>query len=51
MDKWLDIANDTLDKCTGIGNEDETKQKLLSITVLIFYTPKFNINRSYISYT
>lgn len=33
MDKWLAIANDTLDECAGIGNEAETRQKLTSVTV------------------
>lgn len=33
MDKWLANANETLDECTGIGNEDETRHKLQAITV------------------
>lgn len=33
MEKWLAVANETVDKCTGIGDEDEIKQKLLGITV------------------
>lgn len=33
MDKWLAIANDTLDDCAGIGDEPETRQKLIAITV------------------
>lgn len=34
MDKWLANANETLDECAGIGDENETRQKLLAITVL-----------------
>lgn len=33
MDKWLATANETLDECAGIGDEPETRQKLLAITV------------------
>lgn len=33
MDKWLAAANETLDECTGIGDENETQQKLSAITV------------------
>lgn len=33
MDKWLAVANDTLDECAGIGNEAETRQKLAAVTV------------------
>lgn len=35
MDKWLATANETLDECAGIGDEHETRQKLLAITVRI----------------
>lgn len=34
MDKWLANANETLDECAGIGDENETRQKLLAITVV-----------------
>lgn len=34
MDKWLTKANEILDECAGIGDENETRQKLLAITVL-----------------
>lgn len=34
MDKWLANANETLEECAGIGDENETRQKLLAITVL-----------------
>lgn len=33
MDKWLANANQTLDECAGIGDENDTRQKLLAITV------------------
>lgn len=36
MTKWLANANDTLDKCAGIGDEEETRQKLVNITVSTF---------------
>lgn len=35
MDNWLTNANKTLDECTGIGDENETRQKLHAITVCI----------------
>lgn len=35
MDKWLATANETLDECAGIGDEPETRQKLLAITVSV----------------
>lgn len=38
MDNWLINANETLDECTGIGDENETRQKLQAITVCI---PKY----------
>lgn len=33
MDKWLANANETLDNCASIGNEEETRQKLQEINV------------------
>lgn len=33
MDKWLAKANETLENCFGIGNENETKQKMEAVTV------------------
>lgn len=34
MDKWLAIANETLENCAGIGNEPDTRQKLTTVTVM-----------------
>lgn len=36
MEKWLTNANETLDECTGFGDENDTKQKLQAITVCTF---------------
>lgn len=33
MDKWLAIANDTVEDCSGTGTELETKQRLNTINV------------------
>lgn len=35
MDKWLAKANETLESCFGIGNENETKQKMEAVTVSV----------------
>lgn len=44
MNKWLANANETLDKCSGIGDENETRQKLLAITVCFAITVQFKKN-------
>lgn len=33
MEKWLTNANETLEDCTGFGDENDTKQKLQAIIV------------------
>lgn len=49
MDKWLATANETLDECAGIGDEPETRQKLLAITVSrltksLYFKKKFEVH-------
>lgn len=45
MDKWLAIANDTLEECAGIGNEAETRQKLAAVTVSTDYRNRNAANK------
>lgn len=33
MEKWLTNANETLEDCTGFGDETDTKHKLQAIIV------------------
>ncbi|XP_031632357.1 nesprin-1 isoform X5 [Contarinia nasturtii] len=40
MDIWLANANETLEECAGIGDENETRQKLLAITNLSSRLPE-----------
>lgn len=42
MDKWLEVANDTLENCAGIENEEETRQKLITITVSTIKNEQFS---------
>lgn len=47
MNKWLAIATDTLDSCAGIGNEEETRQKLQNITVSTNISP-IGLNKTFL---
>lgn len=44
MDKWLEIANDTLDNWDGIETEEETRQKLITITVSFLISTIFSFS-------
>lgn len=51
MDKWLAIANDTLEECAGIGNEVDTRKKLAAVTVSTAYRIEIvakNFNRLFV---
>lgn len=37
MDKWLAKANDILDDCGGIGDAQQTQQKLDTVNVSFFF--------------